>query len=60
MVERVPSLGGTPVRAKAEVPKVAWYAVVEDPDGNIFADWESDPNVFPPRSPRSDARDAGR
>ena len=30
-------LGGSVVRPKAAVPKAAWYAVVADPDGNIFA-----------------------
>ncbi|HEY4314349.1 MAG TPA: VOC family protein [Actinomycetes bacterium] len=50
-VERVQSLGGKLVRAKAAVPKVAWYAVVEDPDGNIFAVWQADPTAFPPHEP---------
>src|SRR4051812_17003407 len=31
-VELVQRLGGRLVRAKAAVPRVAWYAVVEDPD----------------------------
>jgi predicted enzyme related to lactoylglutathione lyase len=51
MVERVQNLGGKLIREKAAVPKVAWYAVVEDPDGNIFAMWEADPNAFPPLEP---------
>jgi uncharacterized protein len=50
-VERVQSLGGKLVRAKAAVPKIAWYAVVEDPDGNIFAVWQADPLAFPPHEP---------
>ncbi len=50
-VERVQSLGGKLVRAKAAVPKVAWYAVVEDPEGNIFAIWQADPLAFPPHEP---------
>jgi predicted enzyme related to lactoylglutathione lyase len=52
-VERVQSLGGKLVRAKAAVPKIAWYAVVEDPDGNIFAVWQADPNAFPPPEPEA-------
>jgi uncharacterized protein len=50
-VERVQSLGGKLVRAKAALPKIAWYAVVEDPEGNIFAVWQADVNAFPPLEP---------
>jgi len=50
-VERVQSLGGKLVRAKAAVPKVAWYAVVEDPQGNIFAIWQADASAFPDHEP---------
>jgi predicted enzyme related to lactoylglutathione lyase len=50
-VELVQRSGGKLVRAKAAVPKVAWYAVVEDPEGNIFAVWEPDANAFPPLEP---------
>jgi predicted enzyme related to lactoylglutathione lyase len=51
MVERVQSLGGKLIRAKAAVPKVAWYAVVEDPEGNVFAMWQADATAFPPLEP---------
>jgi uncharacterized protein len=51
MVERVQKLGGKLIRAKAAVPKIAWYAVVEDPQGNIFAIWQADPTAFPPLEP---------
>jgi len=50
-VERVQRLGGRLVRAKAAVPRVAWYAVVEDPEGNIFAMWQADRIAFPPLEP---------
>ena len=50
-VERVQRLGGTVLRPKAAVPKMAWYAVVADPEGNIFALWQRDPNAFPPLAP---------
>ena len=50
-IEHVQSLGGKLVRAKAAVPKTAWYAVVEDPEGNIFAIWQPDANAFPPLEP---------
>ena len=44
-------LGGTVLRAKTAVPKTAWYAVVADPDGNIFGVWQADPTAFPPPEP---------
>ena len=40
-------LGGSVVRPKAAVPKAAWYAVVADPQGNIFAIWQADPLAMP-------------
>ena len=50
-VGRVQQLGGSVLRPKSAVPKVAWYAVVADPEGNIFALWEADPTAFPPHQP---------
>ena len=46
-VERIVELGGALLRAKAAVPKTAWYAVVADPEGNIFAIWQADPMAMP-------------
>ena len=46
-LERILELGGALVRAKAAVPKTAWYAVVADPEGNIFAIWQADPMAMP-------------
>ena len=46
-VERIVELGGAVVRPKAAVPKAAWYAVVADPEGNIFAIWQADPLAMP-------------
>ena len=39
------------VRPKAAVPKTAWYAVVADPEGNIFAIWQADPLAMPMPEP---------
>ena len=50
-IERVQSLGGKLLRAKAAVPKVAWYAVVEDPEGNIFAVYQQDALAMPMPEP---------
>jgi predicted enzyme related to lactoylglutathione lyase len=46
-IERVERLGGKQLRPKAAVPKTAWYAVLEDPEGNIFAVYEHDPLAMP-------------
>jgi hypothetical protein len=44
-------LGGKVLRPKTAVPKTAWYAVVSDPEGNIFAVWQPDATAFPPPEP---------
>ncbi len=48
---RILELGGSVVRPKAAVPKTAWYAVVSDPQGNIFAVWQADPLAMPAHEP---------
>lgn len=50
-VAEVNRLGGSVVRPKTAVPKTAWYAVVADPEGNLFAVWQADPTAFPPPEP---------
>jgi predicted enzyme related to lactoylglutathione lyase len=50
-VDRVLQLGGSILRPKAAVPKTAWYAVLADPEGNIFAVWQADSTAFPPPEP---------
>ena len=50
-VAEVQRLGGVILRPKTAVPKTAWYAVVADPEGNIFAVWQADPTAFPPPEP---------
>jgi predicted enzyme related to lactoylglutathione lyase len=46
-IDRVQGLGGKLLVAKSPVPKTAWYAVVEDPEGNIFAIYQHDPKAMP-------------
>ena len=46
-VAELQRLGGTVLRPKTAVPKIAWYAVVADPEGNIFAVWQADANAMP-------------
>ena len=53
IVELIESLGGKILRGKTAVPKTAWYAVVEDPQGNIFAVWQADAKAFPPLEPEA-------
>jgi uncharacterized protein len=50
-IGRVQSLGGKLLRLKAAVPKTAWYAVVEDPQGNIFAVYQHDATAMPMPEP---------
>jgi predicted enzyme related to lactoylglutathione lyase len=50
-IEQVQRLGGQVLRPKTAVPKTAWYAVVQDPEGNIFAMWQPDSAAFPPLEP---------
>jgi predicted enzyme related to lactoylglutathione lyase len=50
-VATVQQLGGSVLRPRTAVPKLAWYAVVADPEGNIFAVWQRDPNAFPVAEP---------
>ena len=50
-VAQVERLGGKVVRPKTAVPQTAWYAVVEVPEGNIFAVWQADPAAYPPPLP---------
>ncbi|WP_165235443.1 VOC family protein [Aquisphaera insulae] len=50
-VSEIQRLGGSVIRPRAAVAKVAWYAVVADPEGNIFAVWQADPTAFPTPEP---------
>jgi predicted enzyme related to lactoylglutathione lyase len=50
-IERIKSLGGKLLRPKTAVPKTAWYAVVEDPESNIFAVYQHDSLAMPALMP---------
>ena len=50
-IERVGTLGGKLLYPKTAVPKTAWYAVVEDPEGNIFAVYQHDALAMPMPEP---------
>ncbi|GAU85938.1 VOC family protein [Bosea sp. BIWAKO-01] len=44
-------MGATILREKTAVPRTAWYAVLADPAGNLFAIWQPDALAFPPPEP---------
>ncbi len=50
-LDRIVALGGSVLRPKSAVPKTAWFAVVADPEGNIFAIWQADPLAMPAPEP---------
>lgn len=50
-VELVQKLGGSIVRQKTAVAKVAWVTIVADPASNIFGVWQSDPMALPTPMP---------
>jgi uncharacterized protein len=50
-IQRAKDLGGKVLVGKSAVPRTAWYAVLEDPQGNAFAVWQADRNAFPDLDP---------
>jgi predicted enzyme related to lactoylglutathione lyase len=44
-------LGAVVLRPRTAVPKTAWYTVLADPEGNVFAIYQADPAAFPPPGP---------
>ena len=42
-------LGAIVLRPSTAVPKTAWYAVLADPEGNIFGIYQSDPLAHAPQ-----------
>ena len=43
--QKVERLGGQIVVPKQAVPQMGYWAMALDPQGNVFALWESDPNA---------------
>lgn len=41
-VREAQKLGGSLVRPKSPVPKMGWFAIVADPEHNVFALWQED------------------
>jgi uncharacterized protein len=44
-------LGAVVLRPRTAVPKTAWYAVLADPEGNVFAIYQTDVAALPPPEP---------
>jgi predicted enzyme related to lactoylglutathione lyase len=36
-LKKVVQLGGKVLRAKTEIPQMGWFAIFQDPDGNVLA-----------------------
>ncbi len=43
---KVETLGGEIVFPRSPVPHSGWWAVCRDPEGNLFALWEADPDAI--------------
>ncbi len=44
-VRRAERLGAKVLMGKSPVPGMGWFAQLNDPEGNLFAVWELDPNA---------------
>jgi uncharacterized protein len=45
--QRAEQLGANLMMPKHPVPGMGWFAQLKDPEGNVFAIWETDPNAGP-------------
>lgn len=57
-VGKAERLGAKVLLRKQPVPGMGWFAQMEDPEGNVFAVWETDPSAAPAGTAASGA--AGR
>ncbi|HEY7480737.1 MAG TPA: VOC family protein [Gemmatimonadales bacterium] len=46
-VRKAERLGAKLLVGKQPVPSMGWFAQFTDPEGNVFAVWETDPNAGP-------------
>jgi len=44
-IDRAQKLGATVMKGKSPVPGMGWFAMPTDPQGNLFAIWQMDPNA---------------
>jgi predicted enzyme related to lactoylglutathione lyase len=60
-VKRAERLGAKVLMGKVPVPGMGWFAQLTDPEGNVFAIWETDVNAAPVHQTASgESRNAGR
>jgi predicted enzyme related to lactoylglutathione lyase len=60
-VRKAERLGAKVLLPKQPVPAMGWFAQLTDPEGNVFAIWETDSNAGPARAAASEkAGTAGR
>jgi predicted enzyme related to lactoylglutathione lyase len=60
-VRRAQKLGAKLMMEKTPVPSMGWFAQLTDPDGNLFAIWETDSNAGQAAAAASgESRNAGR
>ena len=44
-VKKAQSMGAQVLRPRSPVPKMGWFAVLQDPQQNVFAIWQEDANA---------------
>jgi len=44
-IEKAQGLGATVLRPKSPVPRMGWFAVLSDPEMNVFGMWQDDPSA---------------
>ena len=44
-LKQAASLGAQVLRPKSAVPKTGWFAMVADPEMNVFGIWQDDPDA---------------
>jgi len=44
-VKKAQSIGATVMRPRSSVPKMGWFAILMDPQQNVFAIWQEDPKA---------------
>jgi uncharacterized protein len=44
-VERAEKLGAKLMKPRTAVPNMGWFAMLTDPEGNVFSLWEADPKA---------------
>jgi len=57
---RAQRLGAKVMMEKQPVPGMGWFAQLTDPEGNLFAIWQSDPQASAAGSAREEVGQAGR